>query len=229
MNAEEIKQLVIETVKQVEISKTLLITVLPVILTIATNTIYDIIRRRSESKRKFYLKKLDELYLPLYTIIAQSEYIRYFFQMKQPFDEIPFSEIEKNNKEVKYNGVKVTVSESIVEDGITSFNKKAIVKLIIDKNNYASTKLIKLAVAHRYLEDNYLNKITNQKIANKFSEDELKVLAELVKTIVRETNRYLKYCSMEYDKKELKKGILNPKVYIKLDKKKKRRNEESAE
>lgn len=194
------------------------IAIIPVILTvitnIITNVIYDSQKRKSESRKKYALDQLKELYLPLYSIISQSEYIRYFFEMKNPFEEIPFNELHKTttNLHVDNNGKsKITVVES--EDEITVFNKKNIDKLIISKSQYASLKLIKLAVAHRYLEDNYLNDHDDRNLSNKFADDEVKILANLIKLIIKETNRLLKYCGMKYDRKELKSGYMNAKIY----------------
>lgn len=211
MTPEEIKQVITEAISKNEIYKLLIQSVIPVILTIIFNVIYDVFRRKGEAKLELSLKRLTNLYLPLYTIVSQSEYIRYFFNISLPFHEVPFNEIHK--KCTKINILSGGVEEKEKEDEITSFNKKKMVKLIIDNSQYASAKLIKLAVAHRYLEDNYLTDISNKEISEKFADEEVKVLSEVVLTIVKETNELLMYCGMEYDINELELGVMNTSVY----------------
>lgn len=215
MSPEEVKEIVEQTVNRFDFWSGMLMACVPVVITIILNAIYDMNRRTSEIKRKVMLEQLKELYLPLYTMISQSEYIRYFYEMKQPFDEIPFSEIHKTTKKSNLNlrTGKLDVSEEKIIDDITEVNKKNIDKMIISKSQYASPELIKLAVAHRYLESNYLSELANKEISQKFSNDEVKILSKLIKLIVKETNEKLKYCKLPYNKSETENNIMDTKIY----------------
>lgn len=215
MSPEEMRTLIETTIREYNFWNALIIAIVPVILTIIINTLYDILRRKSESRKQYNLEQLTKLYLPLYSMISQSEYIRYFYEMKQPFEEIPFSEIHVTTKNANVDSVTgiFNITEVEVDDDITKVNKKNIDKLIIDNAKYASIELIKLAVAHRYLESNYLSDKMEEPLSEKFKDKELVILANLIKLIVKETNEKLKYCNMEYDKFEIENGTMNTKIY----------------
>lgn len=214
METEILKQIVKEAVSESTLTNGLIIAIVPVITTIIVNTIYDIFRRKSESKKKYSMEQLKELYLPLYAIISQSEYFRYFYEVRNNFEEVPFLEVNKNKDKKMIDLTTGITTQQVVKvvDSITKFSKAEMDKLILEKCQYSSINLIKLAVAHRYLEDNYLT-VDNQKIAEKFADEEVKILGQLVKLVIKETNEKLKYCSMNYDISEIENKIMNVKIF----------------
>ncbi|NFH74198.1 hypothetical protein FDA25_16850 [Clostridium botulinum] len=218
MGPDEIREIIQTTLKEVSLRNSLIIALIPVAITmmsnVITNIIYDSFKRKSESKRKYTLEQLKELYLPLYSIISQSEYLRYFFEMSGTFEEKPFSQIEEEHTEERIHLSTGKIEQKItkIENEITKFNKAEMDRLIINKCQYASSNLIKLAVAHRYLEDNYLT-VDGKEISDKFSSKEVIVLAKLVKLIIKETNEKLKYCNMKYDEYEIENSIMNTNIY----------------
>lgn len=218
MTPEEMKELIKTTIQETKFLNTLIVAVVPVILTmittVITNVVYDAFKRKSESKKQYAMEQLKELYLLLYSIISQSEFMKYFYEIPGNLEEIPFAELHQSLIEVKgsLKEGKGTKTVSIVENEITKFSKSELDRLIIEKCQYASGNLIKLAVAHRYLESNYLT-VDKKEMADKFADKEVVVLAKLVRLVIRETNEKLKYCNMKYDEFELINGLMNVKVY----------------
>ncbi|MBN1042388.1 hypothetical protein FDB64_10865 [Clostridium botulinum] len=205
MDQETLKQIIQETVRK----STLVNALIPVVITLIINTGYDLIRRKSESKKKYAMDQLQNLYLRLYSYIAQSEYIRYFFSdidSRKDFNEYPFFELQYNRKTQKYSKAGIEIKEEKIETDITKINKKYIVQTILDNSQFASAKLLKLAAGYRFLEDNYLD---CESYKDTFSKEEIKVLAIIIKEIVFETNKCLKYCGFDYDKDELKMKIIS--------------------
>lgn len=167
-------------------------------------------------RQEFYYKRYAELYSKLYTIIAQSEYIRYFFAIGKEvadFKEYPFFEIVKHSKSEKKDLFTQEVlehKEIKVHDSITSFNKKEISEYIIERSDLASRRLLKLAVAYRYTNDNYSGSgksISDPEILKQFDEEEIRIIREIVKTIIIDYNQIAKELKMEYSEDELNSGI----------------------
>jgi hypothetical protein len=147
-----------------------------------------------------------ELYSKLYTIIVQSEYLRYFNQFDDNFDNLPFLETSrekiKTNIDLKTMSVKQTREE--INDAVTNFNKISIVDMVIDKGHLASERLIKLAVAYRYVHEFYTDETMDPEQLEKFQKEELVMIAEIVKTVIYETNKFKKICSLDYNENEIK-------------------------
>lgn len=147
-----------------------------------------------------------ELYSKLYTIIVQSEYLRYFNQFDDNFDNLPFLETSrekiKTNIDLKTMSVKQTREE--INDAVTNFNKISIVDMVIDKGHLASERLIKLAVAYRYVHKFYTDETMDPEQLEKFQKEELLMIAEIVKTVIYETNKFKKICSLDYNENEIK-------------------------
>ena len=155
-------------------------------------------------------KQYTGLYANLYAIISQSEYLRYFFNKYQDLEldryNIPFIEtsIEKNNKE---NHTK-----------ITNFDKKLIYETIIANSGLASPELLKLAVAYRFANTYYGgsdNRLESVDVKEAFNKEELKLIREIVKTIVSEYNMLRKMLRLDYSRIELEKGILDSQEWAK--------------
>lgn len=205
-----------------DIDKIIWIPIITALITLAFNVIFHVLKNnfdwfvdKKKFKREHAYKQLTNLYLELYGVIAQSEYIRYFLEKqtntKISIYEYPFFEIKKSTKNIKSDFLKqsVEVKSTLVEDGITEFNKRKIDSTIIEKSQFASGELLKLAIAHRYCEDNYQKKITDENVLNQFLDEELELIGKIVRLIIKETNELLEICHMDYDGKEISYGVLN--------------------
>jgi hypothetical protein len=160
-------------------------------------------------KREIANTRLSELYLHLYAVIAQSEYVRKFHNVNGTHKEIPFLEISKTKKNIKKDFFSEKVIESTEEikvDAITAFNKMKLFNQIIEKGQFSSQKLLKLAVSYRYVYEHYLDDTISN--VDRFRDEELILIWEIVSNSVKETNEYLKLCAMEYNKIEKKTGIM---------------------
>lgn len=164
-------------------------------------------------KREHNFNQLKELYLLLYGIIVQSEYIRFFSRKYRNSDydiqDIPFLEVRKTVTKVEKD--KTTTEE--IRNEITEFNKLGIVSKIIEKSEFASQRLLKLAVAYRYVHSNYQKRFTGTDIGDNYKSEELKLIYLLVTTIIKECNEMLEECNMDYDGKEISYGIMNYDVF----------------
>lgn len=83
-------------------------TSITVILTLTFNFLFEIIKRKfswfdesKKFKRDYYYSQLEEVYLQLYAIIVQSEYLRYFHKIEEDIDKVPFIEIQSKNYQTK--------------------------------------------------------------------------------------------------------------------------------
>lgn len=186
-------------------------------ITLIFNIVFSVIKvrlglfeERSKLKREHNYQQLTRLYLGLYAIVAQSEYIRYFFNVTGDFNNLPFLEIETRKIDINLsaNNSTTIVKKFEVKNGITEYNKKGIQSLILDNAQYASAKMLKLAVAYRYLNSHYTDETLEPSIREKFQTEELITICRIVKLIVEETNQYLKNCNMDYELEELESGIL---------------------
>jgi hypothetical protein len=164
-------------------------------------------------KYDFYYKQYVELYTKLYSIICQSEYLRRFFHLYDgtdfAFDETPFIEIIKKTSVSKIESVENNITNVNTEytkrDNITNFCKKELSDLIINKGEFASQKLLKLAVAYRFAHDNYSGneEIKVTEISNLAGEEEFILITEIVKTIIHEYNMLRKELKMDFIESEI--------------------------
>ncbi|KLV27239.1 hypothetical protein ABW02_06885 [Niallia circulans] len=196
-----------------------------IIFTFLTNILFkhlqdkfDFMADTKKFKRDYYFKQLTELNLELYAIIAQSEFLRYFHDLKNrgTIKEIPFLE-SKQNKTVQtrdmITGEILQQTEEVIATSISKFNKMELVENIINKKQYASQKLIKLAVAYRYCHEFYLKDDIVPEQLKKFQEEELRLIYDIVITVVSETNAKLKFCKMDYIESEIKTGTMQSDVF----------------
>lgn len=156
-------------------------------------------------------KQYCELYSRLYAVVVQSEYVRYFLDIQQEFNEVPFLEIHRREVNTTINLVDTSLekNDQYIIDAVTDFNKLSIANLIIEKGELASEKLLKLAIAYRYVHNYYTNDNLPVKISEKSKDEELILIAKIVKTIVREANELKKNVNLEYNTNELDSGIMN--------------------
>ncbi|MEM1506340.1 hypothetical protein RG959_23455 [Domibacillus sp. 8LH] len=157
------------------------------------------------------------LYAKLYGIIIQSEYVRFFHKQNEiqdlSFEEFPFIEIKRTHVKQQIDlitGLKMSEEVNPIEDEMTSFNKKELCDYIIENSEYASPKLLKLAIAYRYAWTNYggNRKIDDEKILKAFNDAEFDLIKKIVKTIITEYNEMRKIVKLSYSEHELDKGEL---------------------
>lgn len=183
------------------------------VVTAILNTVFHTLKNKfdwsketKEFKRNYYFEQLKELYIPLYAIVAQSEFLRRFQGLDdKPFDEYPFIEVKKTKTEVVANlqeGI-IRREEVNFSDAITEFNKEELAGMIINKGVFASQELLKLAVAYRYVHPYYTDETIVKEKLNTFQVQELDLINRIVKLIVKETNEKLKQCSMPYNDHEI--------------------------
>lgn len=157
------------------------------------------------------------LYARIYGIVIQSEYLRFFYKKHElgdlSFEEFPFIEIKRsriNSQKNVFTGEKISEEVRSIEDEITSFNKKELCDYIIDKSEYASPRLLKLAIAYRYAESNYegTKKVEDSRVVKAFNDSEFELIKEIVKTIIMEYNEIRKIVNLSYSESELTTGEL---------------------
>lgn len=167
-------------------------------------------------KYDFYYKQYIELYTKLYSIICQSEYLRRFFLLLNgsdfSFDKMPFIEIHKTKQVETYKfnqtGMSFLRHEDVKRDDITSFCKKELCDLIVNKGEYSSQRLLKLAVAYRFAYDNYSGneQAKNSDVSSVANDEEFILITEIVKCIISEYNMLRKELKMDYIESELIEG-----------------------
>lgn len=161
MSPEELKEIIKITLEEVSLRNSIILAIIPVIATaitaFAVNVIYDVFKRKNEFKKKYNVEELKGLYIPLYCMISQSEYIRKTVgslpNVNLSIKEAPYIHITKKSSKTILNNNEVKHEEFIKDDELTKYDENAMVNLVIDNCRYATTKLIKLAIAYRFLID----------------------------------------------------------------------------
>lgn len=173
-------------------------------------------------KYDFYYKQYAELYSKLYGIIIQSEYVRKFIKLSDgkdiPFEEAPFIEISPTHKVTQTftlgegQPLKATQNEKSINTPISDFNKKQLCEYIIQNAEYATQRLLKLAISYRFSYYYYSGNpdVKNASCKNTADEEEFRLIREMVCCIVQEYNFFRKELKMGYDEDELTTGI--PKI-----------------
>lgn len=192
-------------------------------ITLLFNSIFHGLKNRLDwfqDKKKFErdhsYNQLRELYFPLYGIIAQSEFLRYIYKFDEQFSilELPFLEIKRTvRKDIRRSNGEREISISKEETDITKFNKKNLVNLILEKQEFASQKLLKLAIGYRYSHEKYLIPSLSEEQKEKYQINELMLIYEIVTTVIKETNEKLELCNMQFTKTELETGIMDYNVF----------------
>lgn len=172
-------------------------------------------------KYDFYYKQYSELYCKLYSIIIQSEYVRRFIFLttgeEHTFEDTPFLEITPTHRttqklELK-EGEPAKFQKSVekIETPISQFNKKQMCDYIINNGQYATQKLLKIAVSYRFAHSHYSGNpdVKNSSCEEIANEEEFRLIREMVCCIVSEYNFFRKELKMEYDPEELESGIPN--------------------
>ncbi|MEH7223869.1 hypothetical protein V7112_08610 [Bacillus sp. JJ1566] len=196
-----------------------------IILTLLTNigfkylqNTFDFMVETKKFKRDYYYKQLTELYIELYAVIAQSEFLRYFYDLNNfgTFKDLPFIETNTEKEKVEkdlFTGKVLSVEKSIVKTAISDFNKMKLVDLVLSKKHLASQDLLKLIVAYRYCHNYYLKHDLIGIQLEKFQTHEFELIHDIVIRIVRETNERLKFCDMAYNEYEREHGVMDSKLF----------------
>lgn len=97
----------LEECAYMDYKQTIQVTILTLVLTLAINSIFHYLKSKldwfvdtKKFKREHSYSQLKNLYLGLYAIICQSEYLRFFYDIKESHAEVPFLEMSKR-KEIK--------------------------------------------------------------------------------------------------------------------------------
>lgn len=154
------------------------------------------------------------LYTKIYGIVIQSEYLRYFNKKHKMGDfsleEVPFIELSRTQVKQQtdlFTGVSAS-EETSIQNEITSFNKKQLCDYIIEHGEYASPKLLKLAIAYRYVWSHYAGKLEDKTATKAFNDSEFELIREIVKTIIIEYNEMRKIVKLSYSEHEFNTGQL---------------------
>ncbi|MGG0847890.1 hypothetical protein [Peribacillus simplex] len=166
-------------------------------------------------RNDYAFKRYSLLYTELYAIIIQSEYIR-FFQRKNGkefhFEQFPFLESVSTQTKINIDLTGIVRSQEVknIINDVTSANKKALYELIIKNGQYASPKILLLAVSYRYTYGNYSGnkKLDDEKLSDAFDSSEVALLADLIETIIKEYNEMRKTVNLSYSESELLTGRL---------------------
>lgn len=169
-------------------------------------------------KYDFFNRQYSKLYCKLYAIVIQSEYVRHYIKLTDgqelSFDDTPFIEISKTHREsekltFKKESPTYERKNEDIETPVSQFNKHQLCEYIIENGSLASQHLLKMAVSYRFVYDYYsgnpeANGADYHEIAN---EEELKLIKEMILTIVRDYNQLRKSLNLEYNKAELETGV----------------------
>lgn len=170
-------------------------------------------------KYDFYFKQYSELYSKLYGIVIQSEYVRHFIRLNDgqevSFDEAPFLEVSPTHKVTKSahwgseKPTEITQKEEIIDTPISDFNKKQLCDYIIENAEYATQRLLKVAVAYRFANCYYAGNpaAKNSSCQETANHEEFRLIREMVCCIVSEYNFFRKELKMAYNEVELETGI----------------------
>lgn len=170
-------------------------------------------------KYDFYFKQYSELYSKLYGIIMQSEYVRHFLKINDgqevSFDEAPFLEVSPTRKVTKSvhwgseRPTEVTQKEERIDTPISDFNKSQLCEYIIENAEYATQKLLKVAVSYRFASYYYSGnpEAKNASCQGTANDEEFRLIREMVCCIVSEYNFFRKELKMAYNEIELETGI----------------------
>lgn len=161
-------------------------------------------------KYDFYFKQYSELYSKLYGIIMQSEYVRHFKKINDgqevSFDEVPFLEVSPTHRVTKSvhwsseNPTAVTQKEERIDTPISNFNKRHLCEYIIENAEYATQKLLKIAVSYRFASYYYAGnpEVKNSSCQETANDEEFRLIREMVCCIVSEYNFFRKELKMAY-------------------------------
>lgn len=161
-------------------------------------------------KNDYYAKQYAELYTDLYMIIIQSEYMRHLMKLKDKntkytFEDYPFfsiSPIHRTKTTIDFsNGSSITGThtEEKIETPESKMTCLKMSELIIDKGEYASPELLKLAVSYRLVH----GLINDGEVTQN---EDFRLQGEIVQQIVKEYNELRRNLKMSYSQDEIETG-----------------------
>lgn len=150
--------------------------------------------RNSKFRMDLQYKRYDELYSIIYKNICLSEFYRIFIKENSSyelsFEEAPF--IDMDDKTDTY---------------FSLLNKNSLCEYILSHANLASTQLLKVAVAYKYIYENIKNKkykiedsLTGEKkdITEYTNTQELRLLKEMIEIIIKEHNELVNELNLNF-------------------------------
>lgn len=205
MGPEELKELINSTIQETRLWDSLLVSTIPVIFTLLANTFYDRSRRKQDFIKNYNIEQLKELYLPLYSVIVQSEYFKSINNQNIVNNNgyVTFFEFKTEREEYNSANVDCLIVKKEIETPVNKCNVDYLISLVIEKREFASPNLIKLAISLRFLSEK-----GDAILKDKSDLEQSRLISEFIKLIVKDTNRYLKYCKMEYCNYEIKDGLM---------------------
>lgn len=175
---------------------------------------FDWFEDKKRFKREHAYKQLTELYLELYGIVTQSEYIRNFIKLSKEDEltiyEVPFLEWAVKNTTFDSETKKIKIDFEHTD--VTKYNNSKIDELVISKSKYASSELLKLCIAHRFCKSNMVKDL-EEKTRQDFFDQEVMLLRKIVKKIIMETNELLEVTHMRYESEEKVSGLMDTKLF----------------
>lgn len=175
---------------------------------------FDWFADKKRFKREHAYKQLTELYLELYGIVAQSEYIRNFIKLSKEDEltiyDVPFLEWVVKNTTFDSETKKIKIDFEHTD--VTKHNNSKIDELVIKNSKYASSELLKLCIAHRYCKSNMIKDL-GEKTRQDFFDQEVMLLRKIVKKIIMETNELLEVTHMRYESEEKVSGLMDTKIF----------------
>lgn len=185
------------------------------------NTVEDKLETLSSDSRyksEIRYKQYSQLYCRLYALIMQSEYLRYFINLQNgeqsdDFNESPLVEMGSIDIETveteSYSGNRVA-NRKIVDTRSSKNSKKELCDTIVKNAEFASQKLLKIATSYRVASLFYSAngaETENDEFQEKADAEELRLIKEVVTTVVREYNEIRKELLLSFDDEEITKGL----------------------
>jgi len=163
-------------------------------------------------KNQYYYEQFSKLYTKLYCIIVQSEYLRHFYKLYNGsdflFDDEPFIELHgKRTTTAISDSIKRT--ETDIQNDITEFNKEAIFNTIINNGEYASQRLLKLAVAYRFVHKHYEGTDPTSDVVKTANDEEYTLIKEIICCIIKEYNTLRSELKLDFIESELSTGLFD--------------------
>lgn len=161
--------------------------------------------RKNDFRMKLQYERYDKLYSRIYSNICQSELFRIIIEERQgfqcDFEEYPFFDIESTRLHTTINLENgMQVRQETLQNDFTKLNKKQLCQYIIDRANYASSKLLKIAIAYRFMEQHYGDGETPSNNAiDYFNHQELRLLKNMIETILLEHQELINELELEFN------------------------------
>lgn len=145
--------------------------------------------------------KYIKLYSKLYQAVIQSEYLKEIMNIDESFEKIPFVELHRSRTNESWNKDGYSKTTTKIEDDLTKLNKKYLIDITFENCEYASEKLLKIAVKYRFVHEFYM--IEDHPLHDKLIHEEIKLIKEFVEVIIKETNELKQLLGFEFNQYEI--------------------------